>query len=285
MTFLDLATTGGCLCRACGVRVATAYEHRFIVFLARHGRRHGTTSGAAGERKKTGTDPCSDGRQPMHRSPWSSVRSACARSVGCSSTAPTMSGTARPLRFRRNRPHRTACLPGARGFLLPHPPPFALFPFRHPDRTVPAPSMRPTGRSGRAAVSGTREHRVAGAALGGGAAPCRRRRVPIVVMISAAAGGRRGRAARPGAVPGPHRFGAATVFHLQPIDSKYISRRRRHHRGTPGVAQAPQASAHFKPSKRFLCTEGQVSRHPWTKSPAICQQPGCLQVNMLIYKG
>lgn len=283
MTFLDLATTGGCLCRARGVRMATAYEHRFIVFLARHGRRHGTTSGAAGERKKTGTDPCSDGRQPMHLSPWSSARSACTRSVGCSSTVPTMSGAACPLRFRRIRPHRTARVPGARGFLLPHSPIHAF------SVSMPRPNRagavgRPTGRSGRAAVSGTREHRVAGAALGGGAAPCRRRRVPIVVMISAAAGGRRGRAARPGAVPGPHRFGAATVFHLQPIDSKYISRRRRHHRGTPDVAQAPQASAQFKPSKHFLCTDGQASRHPWTKSPAICQQPECLQVNILIYK-
>lgn len=173
----------------------------------------------------------------------------------------------------------------ASGVLSCHIRPFTLVSASMPRPNRAGAVGRPTGRSGRAAVSGTREHPVAGAALGGGAAPCRRRRVPIVVMISAAAGGRRGRAARPGAVPGPHRFGAATVFHLQPIDSKYISRRRRHHRGTPGAAQAPQASAHFKPSKRFLCTDGQASRHPWTKSPAICQQPGCLQVNMLIYKG
>ena len=169
----------------------------------------------------------------------------------------------------------------ASGVLSCHIRPFTLVSASMPRPNRAGAVGRPTSRSDRAAGSGTREHPVAGAALGGGAPPCRRRRVPIVVMIKR----RSGRAARPGAVPGLHRFGAATVFHLQPIDSKHISRRRRHHRGTPGVAQAPQASAHFKPSKRFLCTEGQVSRHPWTKSPAICQQPGCLQVNMLIYKG
>lgn len=161
MTFLDLATTGGCLCRACGVRVATAYEHRFIVFLTRRGRRHGTTSGAAGERNKTGTDPCSDGRQPTHRSPCSSARSACTRSVGCSSTVPTMSGTACPLRFRRIRPHRTARVPGARGFLLPHSPLHACFCFDAPAepcrrRRAADGSIGPRGRFRHARTPGRR---------------------------------------------------------------------------------------------------------------------------------
>lgn len=97
--------------------------------------------------------------------------------------------------------------------------------------------------------------------------PFRRRQIPIVAMLRAgAAGGMIGTplaGSAPASTRGPRRTGKRVIWIRQ-----YVFQTRWR---TSSGARPPQADVYFKPSKRFLYTDGQASRRLRQALPGNCQ--------------